>query len=92
MPQIFRIGSYLVYFWTNENKPLEPIHVHISMGKPTPNATKCWITKNGGCFLANNNSKYDSKTLNKLMRAIEANSDMIIDKWISFFGEISYYC
>lgn len=40
MPQIFRFGSYWVYFWTNENKPLEPIHVHISSGSPSANATK----------------------------------------------------
>ena len=26
MPQIFKIGSYWVYFWANENDPLEPIH------------------------------------------------------------------
>ena len=32
MPQVFRFGSYWIYFWTNENKPLEPIHVHISNG------------------------------------------------------------
>ncbi|MCI9560316.1 DUF4160 domain-containing protein [Clostridiaceae bacterium] len=30
MPQIFRIGSYIIYFWSNENTPLEPEHVHIS--------------------------------------------------------------
>ena len=35
MPQVFRIGSYWVYFWANENKPLEPIHVHASKGKPS---------------------------------------------------------
>ena len=29
MPQVFKLGSYWVYFWTNEGKPLEPIHVHI---------------------------------------------------------------
>lgn len=29
MPQVFKIGSYWVYFWTNENKPLEPVHIHI---------------------------------------------------------------
>lgn len=29
MPQVFKIGPYWVYFWTNENKPLEPIHVHV---------------------------------------------------------------
>ena len=30
MPQIFRMGEYWIYFWANENKPLEPIHVHIA--------------------------------------------------------------
>ena len=25
MPQIFRIGAYWVYFWSNENRPLEPV-------------------------------------------------------------------
>lgn len=34
MPQIFRMGEYWIYFWTNENKPVEPIHVHIAKGKP----------------------------------------------------------
>lgn len=27
MPQIFRMGEYWIYFWTNENKPIEPVHV-----------------------------------------------------------------
>ena len=45
MPQIFKVGSYCIYFWSNENDPLEPIHVHISKGTPTSNATKVWITK-----------------------------------------------
>ena len=40
MPQIFSIGSYIVYFWSNEGEPLEPIHVHIAKGKPEKNATK----------------------------------------------------
>ncbi len=34
MPQVFRIGAYLVYFWLNEGMPLEPIHVHIAEGTP----------------------------------------------------------
>ncbi|MFR8353558.1 MAG: DUF4160 domain-containing protein [Blautia obeum] len=29
MPQIFRIGEYWIYFWTNENQPLEPVHIHV---------------------------------------------------------------
>ena len=56
MPQVFKVGSYWVYFWTNENDPLEPVHVHISQGSPQANATKVWITRNGKCYLANNNS------------------------------------
>ena len=55
MPQVFKIAGYTVYFWVNENDPLEPVHVHISKGVPSPNATKIWITKNGKCLLCNNN-------------------------------------
>ena len=51
MPQIFKLGSYWVYFWTNEGEPLEPIYVHIAEGKPLPNATKIWITKDGKWYL-----------------------------------------
>lgn len=47
MLQIFRIGLYIVYFWANENEPLEPVHVHVVKGIPTSNATKIWITKAG---------------------------------------------
>lgn len=36
MPQELKIGSYSVYFWFNENDPLEPIHVHISEGSTSP--------------------------------------------------------
>ena len=38
MPQIFKIGKYLVFFWVNESFPLEPIHVHIAEVKPQKNA------------------------------------------------------
>lgn len=54
MPSLFRIGRYVVYFWSNENN--EPVHVHIAEGRPEPNATKVWLTAAGGCVLANNNS------------------------------------
>lgn len=42
MPQIFRSGKYRVYFWSNENDPLEPIHVHVIEGQPSANGTKIW--------------------------------------------------
>ena len=92
MPQVFKVGGYWVYFWTNENKPLEPIHVHISEGSPVQNATKVWITKKGKCLLANNNSKIPPRVLRNIIRVIEARSDEVIDKWIEFFHDIRYYC
>ena len=32
MPRVFKIGSYIMYFWVNENDPLEPVHVHVCEG------------------------------------------------------------
>lgn len=92
MPQIFKIGSYIVYFWMNENDPLEPIHVHVAEGVPTSSATKIWITRTGRCLLCNNNSKIPAKKLNYIQGVIEARSKEIIQKWYTTFGEITYYC
>ena len=56
MPQVFKIGSYWVYFWSNENDPLEPVHVHVAEGRPQANGTKIWITASGKCLVENNHS------------------------------------
>lgn len=92
MPQIFRIGPYLIYFWSNEGVPCEPVHVHIALGTPTNQATKVWITKSGKCLVANNNSKIPNKTLRTITRILEARSAEIVEKWKGYFGEIYYYC
>ena len=92
MPQLFKIGSYTIYFWSNENDPLEPIHVHIAEGRATANATKIWITSTGKTLLCNNKSRIPQRILKRMMRFIEANSSMIIEKWIEQFDEIRYYC
>lgn len=63
MPQLFRIGPYLVYFWSNENNPVEPVHVHITEGRPSPNATKVWITESGKALLCNDHSKIPQRIL-----------------------------
>ena len=92
MPQIFKIGSYWIYFWSNESDPIEPIHVHVAEGSPIPNATKIWITKKGKCYLCNNNSHIPKKVLNNIMRIIEARSSEVTQKWYDFFGKIDYFC
>jgi len=92
MPQVFRIGAYWVYFWANESKPLEPVHVHVAKGAPTANATKIWITKAGKCYLCNNNADIPERTLRNIMKIIEARSDEVLQKWQNFFGETFFFC
>jgi len=92
VPQLFKIGSYWIYFWSDESKPLEPIHVHIAEGRPTSNATKIWITMSGKCLKCHNNSHIPERTLRNIMRMIELRTDYIIKCWYERFGEISYYC
>lgn len=92
MPQIFKVGSYWVYFWANENEPLEPVHVHIAQGAPTANATNVWITRAGKCYLCHNRSKIPERTLRNIMEIIEARSSEVIQKWIGFFGSADFYC
>ena len=92
LPQELRIGPYSVYFWSNENDPLEPVHVHISEGRAVPNATKVWITSKGKTLLCNNASQIPEKILFRLLKVIEANSEKIISDWLSHFGEIRFYC
>ena len=92
MPQIFKIGSYWVYFWANESEPLEPVHVHVSQGSPNANSTKIWITQTGKCLLCNNKSRIPDGILRNIMRVIEARSQEIIQKWYSYFGSVEFYC
>ena len=92
MPSIFEIFGYKIFFWSNENN--EPIHVHISKGKPVENATKVWLTKSGGCILANNNSKIPIKDLNEILGAISSNYFYIISKWKDTYqiDDVKFYC
>lgn len=92
MPHVFKIGSYWVYFWSNENDPLEPVHVHVAEGSPQPNATKIWLTRTGKCLLANNNSDIPAKTLRNIMRIIESQHQIVFQKWIQYFEQIQFYC
>jgi len=92
LPSLFTVSGYKVFFWSNENG--EPIHVHIAKGKPSPNATKVWLTKAGGCILAGNGSQISVKELNELMEFISAQFFMICNEWKSFFkeDEVRFYC
>ena len=73
---------------------MEPIHVHISKGKPSSNSTKVWITKSGGCILGHNKGRIPEKDLKYIMGIITSNYFFIIDQWKqhSINKEIKFYC
>jgi len=92
VPSIFEFLGYKIYFWSNEN--YEPIHVHISKGNPTANSTKIWLTKQGLCMIANNNSNIPQNDLNKLLRIISLQFFLICNEWKKHFktDTIKFYC
>lgn len=90
MPKLFLFQGFAIYFWTAENG--EPVHVHVSKGRPTPSATKIWLTRNGGCILANNGSGLNKKELANVMDFVMVNYETICSRWRDYFhGEISFY-
>lgn len=92
MPSLFRIGKYIIFFWSNEND--EPIHVHVCEGRPYPNSTKPWITSKGGCIVANNNGRIPNHELAELIEIIGAQFLMICNVWKRHFvvDNIKFYC
>lgn len=92
LPSLFLVGGYRVFFWSNENG--ESIHVHVCKGAPSPNATKLWLTSEGGCILASNGSKIPQPALNEMMDIISAQFFLICAKWKEFFlvDTITFYC
>ncbi|MCD8098536.1 MAG: DUF4160 domain-containing protein [Lachnospiraceae bacterium] len=92
MPNLFTVSGYKIYFWSNENT--EAIHVHVSKGHPKPNSTKIWLTRNGGCILANNKSQIPAGELKELMEFISAQFFYICTEWKKFFvdDKIRFYC
>ncbi|MGN8818074.1 DUF4160 domain-containing protein [Oribacterium sp. HCP28S3_H8] len=86
MPKCFEAYGYIIFFWSNEGYPMEPIHVHIGK-KISANSTKIWILSDGSAEVANNNSRIPLKDLRKILKIIEVYSDMIVAKWQQYFGE-----
>ena len=91
MPKVLIFGQYVLFFWMAENG--EPVHVHVAVRRPTENATKFWLTADGGCILANNNSKIPDRDLRDIAKLITLNHEFICAKWQDAFGVeyLSYY-
>ena len=92
MPSLFLVAGYRVFFWSNELG--EPVHVHVCKGAPSPNATKIWLTRQGGCIVAHNKSGIPKQTLGELLDIISAQHEFICQRWKEFFvtDSLSFFC
>lgn len=76
------------FFWSNEfsgSGMTEPIHIHVARGKPTRDATKIWITRDG-VDLCHNNSKLSKSELSNALAYVSANRNLVIAAWYKYFG------
>jgi len=91
LPKLFKIGQYIVFFWSNEVN--EPIHVHVGIVDPSQNATKIWLIKNGDCIIAHNRSRIPESDLNELLKVIQDSFFLICHEWKRYFNEdiIEFY-
>jgi len=92
MPKVFDLGPYTIYFWVGEGNPLEPVHVHVTEGTPSPNDTKFWITRSGGAVLSQNKGNIGLKRLRDIQAIVESQHRLIVEKWMAKFGQVTYYC
>lgn len=91
MPKVLTFGQYILYFWVHENG--EPVHIHVAVRRPTENATKFWLTANGGFILANNSGNIPEKDLHLISKVVRLNHRYICEEWVKAFGEdsLSFY-
>lgn len=92
MPQIFRIAGYLVFLWSFEGNPLEPIHFHITDGVPSEECTKVWLTSTGQCLVSHNKSHIPDAKLRNILKIASARHSDIEAAWMDRFGNIRYFC
>lgn len=91
MPDIIKAYGYHIYFWSNENEPLEYVHFHISK-TPHQSATKYWLLRDGTLKQANNNDDISANDLKRIINLMSKSEyiNKLKEKWLEHFGEISY--
>ena len=79
MPTIFQFEGYRFFFFSNEGKPREPIHVHV---RKDGKRAKLWLNPVG----LSNNQGFTSKEVNRLVQIVETRRDEIERAWHEHFG------
>ena len=79
MPQVIKVGSYVIFFWLDEGRPLEPVHVHVRNG-----AGKAKFDISDGVQLLESKGMKVPE-LRKAQELAEENLETIRSKWHEYF-------
>ncbi len=91
MPRYRDFYGFVVYYWSNEGKPLEPLHFHVAK-QPRKNATKVWILSDGTLEIDfHDESEISKKQLNRIIRLMQQYIDDYTAEWETFFGKNASY-
>lgn len=84
MPSVFRFGSFVFFFWSGEDG--EPVHIHVAVKRPRPDATKFWLTADGGAMIAHDDGTLSPKEMKRARQLVVANHAYIVQRWVEHFG------
>lgn len=93
MPKYFEELGLVFFFHSREfsGNELEPVHVHVSESSQSDINDKFWVNFDGRVIHDTKHGVYlNSKNLNKAIKLIKINYEYIIEKWRSYFGEITF--
>ncbi len=78
MPELFRMYGFLFMFFSHEH---EPMHVHV-----IGNEGEAKYSWDGKQFVLERARNMKTNDLRKIKKAINANSDIIVKRWMELFG------
>ena len=80
MPTVLRSGGCRLFFYSNEGRPREPVHIHIECGS---GEAKLWLRPEVSVAY---NDGLNARDLATAIRLAEANRETIETAWRDFFG------
>ena len=78
MPTVLKLKGYRFFFFSNEGT--EPLHIHVEKAE---NYAKFWLDP----LCVSVNHGFTSKVLTEISNIIEANDDLIRNKWDEHFSQ-----
>lgn len=79
MPKVFEVYGYKFFFFSNEESPLEPCHIHV---RKNGNLAKFWIKENAELA---DNIGFSSTELKNIQEILNEKKLLVEEAWNEFF-------